>query len=180
MKGIIFNIAEKFIIDTYGEDTFDEIMLTCSLQTREPFVGPGTYPSTDLMEILQKSSVHLNVPLPLFMFEFGKFSFTQLADRYPSFIESHDHPKEFLKSVEGVIHVEVKKLYSNVELPTFYYSEPSPNELVITYYSRRRLFDFMEGLIEGVALHYEKTIRQSRNIYEKNGHVYCDFNLKFA
>ena len=42
MKGIIFNIAESFIVENHGEDVFDDIIANCQLETKEPYVGPGT------------------------------------------------------------------------------------------------------------------------------------------
>ena len=59
-----------------------------------------------------------------------------------------------LKTVDGVIHVEVRKLYDDTYLPVFQYQEPAEDQLIITYYSKRKLYPFMEGLIEGVSLHF--------------------------
>ena len=38
---------------------------------------------------------------------FGEYMFSQLADRYPIFIEQEHTLRGFLKSVDEVIHVEV-------------------------------------------------------------------------
>ena len=180
MKGIIFNITENFIADNFGEEVYDEIIETCNLITTEPFVGPGTYPDEDLVEILVKSSEKLDIPVPELLKKLGEYSFRKLADRHPGFLAGFTHPKPFLKTVDGIIHVEVKKLYNGAYLPTFEYAEPADDELIITYFSERKLYPFMEGLINGVAGYFEQPITQSHRVYDKNGVEYCDFHLKFS
>ena len=180
MKGIIFNIAEGFIIDKYGENIFEEIIANCKLQTTEPFVAPGTYPDSDLMEIVVKSADKLDLTVDEFLKKLGNYTFAKLAERYPNFVKQYNHPKDFLKTVETVIHVEVRKLYKDTQLPSFQYAEPSEKELIITYFSERKLYALMEGLIDGVADYFGVPIDQTHHIYKKDGTEYCDFHLKFA
>lgn len=179
MKGIIFNIAEDFIIDNYNEDKLDEIMKECSLETSDPFVGPGTYSDKDFIAIVMKSCEKLSMTIEEFFNKFGCYSFAKLAERFPNFVLPYKNPKDFLKTVDGIIHVEVKKLYEGTELPIFQYAEPSDRELIITYYSKKRLYAYMEGLIEGVAQHFKQPIEQHHTIYKKDGIEFCDFHLKF-
>ena len=179
MKGIIFNIAESFLIDTFGEKTMNEIIDNCNLITKDPFVAPGTYPDNDLVEILVQTTKKVDITMDNLLKDLGRYSFFKLAERHPGFLEPYSSPKAFLLTVEDVIHVEVKKLYSNSHLPTFQYDEPSDNELIITYFSKRKLYSFMEGLIDGVSAYFNNPIHQTHKIYQKNGDEFCDFYLKF-
>lgn len=180
MKGIIFNITESFLTDNYGEDKFDEIITACNLITQEPFVAPGTYPDEDLLEIVAKASVILGLTPAQFLKKLGHYTFLQLSTKYPVFVAPYKHPKDFLKTIEDIVHVEVRKLYKDTYLPTFQYSEPSDDSLIITYYSKRKLYKLMEGLIDGVAEHFKTPIEQQHSVYEKDGLEYCDFKLQFA
>lgn len=179
MKGMIFNVAEKFIVEHYGEDMLDDIIDECTLITKEPFVGPGTYPDEDLVEIVVKAAEMLKISVGELLKKLGRYSFGKLRDRHPEFVTPFTHPKPFLKSVEGVIHVEVKKLIDGVKLPTFQYADPADDELIITYFSERKLYPFMEGLIQGVADHFETPIEQKTRIFEKEGFEFCDYHIKF-
>lgn len=179
MKGVIFNITENFITDKFGEDKLDEILESCKLETTTPFVGPGTYPDSDLMQIVAKASEILKIEPGELVKQLGQYAFFKLAERFPEYVTPYSHPKDFLKTVDGMIHVEVKKLYTDTQLPTFVYSEPSPNELTITYYSKRKLYAFMEGLINGVAEYFKHPIQQSHTIYQKDGVELADFKLSF-
>ena len=179
MKGIIFNIAEDFIVLNHGEDVFEDIILNCNLKTTEPFVGPGTYSDDDMLEIIRVATEKLNVSADALLKELGRFSFSQLFKRYPNFVTPHDDAKTFLMTVDGIIHVEVRKLYQDTQLPVFQYKDISENELVILYFSKRKLYSFMSGLINGVADHFNIKITQENNIYTEDGNEFCKYHLKF-
>ena len=180
MKGVIFNIAENFLEETYGEETLDEILSNCNLETKEPFVGPGTYPDSDLMEIIEKSSEKLSINQNELLVNLGRYAFEGLSSKFPNFLEGHSSAKSFLQTVDGIIHVEVRKLYKDTYLPTFQYLDPAPDKLTITYYSKRKLYGFMEGLIQGVAKHFNCTIAQEISLFDKDGEEFCDFALTFS
>ncbi|PCH68201.1 MAG: hypothetical protein COC01_04155 [Bacteroidetes bacterium] len=180
MKGIIFNLLEEFITENHGEETYDEIIGNCTLQTKEPFVGPGTYPDEDLLEIVGKTTEKLGISADVALKAFGKFAFHKLAAIFPNFLESYSNPKDFLKSVESVIHVEVKKMYKDAYTPTFIYTDLAPDKLIIQYHSKRKLYALMEGLIDGVGEHFNTTIGQSVKIHEVDGREVGDFDLTFS
>lgn len=180
MKGIIFNIAEQFISTKYGDETLENILEDCKLITTDPFVGPGTYPDSDLIEIVRIASAKVELNPEEFLKRLGHFTFGKLAERHPYFVSNYKHPKQFLLTVDNVIHVEVKKLYNETQLPTFQYSEPSEKELVITYYSKRKMYTLMEGLISGVADHFNIAIEQHHHKYTIDGNEFCDYHLKFT
>ncbi|MEJ1223325.1 heme NO-binding domain-containing protein [Sediminicola sp. 1XM1-17] len=180
MKGIIFNIAEQFITTHYGDDTLETIMEDCKLITKDPFVGPGTYPDGDLLEIVRIASEKVELHSDEFLKRLGHFTFGKLAERHPYFVANYEHPKQFLLTVDNVIHVEVRKLYNGTQLPMFQYAEPNAKELIITYYSKRKMYALMEGLINGVADHFNIAIEQQQNKYIKDGNEFCNYHLKFA
>lgn len=179
MKGVIFNIAEEFITDKWGEATYEEIISNLPIQTKEPYVGPGTYPDQDFFVIVSKAAEITHSNINDFLKDFGYFSFFKLVELAPQFIKTYSHPKPFLMSVEGIIHVEVRKLYMDTYLPTFTYRDTSADTLIITYYSKRKLYAFMEGLIDGTAAYFKVPIKQKHTIYTKDGKEYCDFELTF-
>ena len=65
-------------------------------------------------------------------------------------------------------------------LPTFTYQEPAENELIIVYYSERKLYALMEGLIDGVADYFKETIVQKHRIMKQDEHEVCEFHLQFS
>ena len=179
MKGVVFNFLEDYIEKNLGDGRYDEILGKCTLKNREPFVGPGTYPDEDLMAIVSETIKMAGIPLPEALRSFGRFCFYKLSERYPVFVSSYSHPKPFLKSVESVIHAEVKKLYEDAKPPCFTYADPASDRLIIQYISKRGLCQFMEGLIDGVAGYYQVPIKYKQGTCTLNGGEVCEFELTF-
>ena len=84
---------------------------------------------------------------------------------------------EFLGKVESYIHVEVRKLYDDAELPSFEYGTPAPDRLTITYRSRRPLADLALGLIEGCADHYGESMSIDRKDLASGAETRVQFSL---
>ena len=146
----------------------------------ERFVGRGTYPDEDLYELVSKTSAKLDIPLPYALRAFGKFAFPKLTEKVPGWLVNHAHPKDFLLTLNDIVHVEVRKLYKDADPPRFSFADPGPDKLAINYQSCLRLYDFVDGLIEGVGEHFDTAIEYTREITAENGEEYCQYHLKFA
>lgn len=179
MKGIVFNILEDFICEGWGEDVYDEILGRCPLHTKEPFVGPHTYPDADLLMIVGKAAERLGLPVPDAIQAFGKFCFPRLAAKYPVFLKGHEHPKTFLKTIEGVIHVEVRKLLRDADPPRITFVDLGPDTLMLNYASKRALCPLFVGLLEGVADHFRTPIHRRETACMLKGAPACEFHLTF-
>lgn len=179
MKGIIFNLLEEYIEKNLGEGKYEEIMERCILNGKGPFIGPGTYPDDDFMAIVGGTVKEAGIPMPIALRSFGEFCFHRLAEKYPDFVNPYTHPKPFLKSVESIVHVEVKKLYEGSNPPGFSYIDSVSDRLVIQYSSGRMLCQFMEGLIDGVAGHYQFPINYKQTACMLDGDGICEFDISF-
>ncbi len=179
MKGIVFNVFEKFIVENHGQDFFEDVLDECELQTDGAFVGPGTYPDSDLLEIVSKTIAKAGIPLDAALKAFGQYLFHELVKTYPVFVDSVSSLKDFLKSVDGVIHVEVNKLYPEAITPKFEYNEPSDDVLEIKYSSDRNLPDLFEGLTNGAAEHYKSEIEMNRVPVDESKGIW-KFSIKFC
>ena len=180
MKGVVFNLVESFICDGWGEDKYEEILSLCPLKTKEPFVGPGTYPDSDLMLMVTKAAEILGVEVEDAVRAFGHYCFPKLSAKLPELVARHDHPFDFLMSVEDAIHVEVRKLMPNALTPSFRYRREDETHMVLEYRSPRKLCAFLEGLLDGVAEHFKVEIRREHALCMHNGHDCCEFRLVLA
>jgi hypothetical protein len=52
--------------------------------------------------------------------------FGLFAERYPALFENVSEPFAFLKNIDNYIHVEVRELYPDAELPRFYHEQNQP------------------------------------------------------
>jgi len=179
MKGVIFNLLEEFITETWGYDKYEEILERCHGAVRKAYVGPGTYKDEELYAIAGTAAEILGVALPDALRAFGKFAFAGLVKRYPMFVQGYSHPREFLLSVDKVIHVEVRKLMRDANPPRFSYADRAAGGLKIEYHSQRKLCPLMEGLLDGAADYFRVPIRHRQERCLLQGADCCEFHLEF-
>lgn len=178
MKGVIFNILEEMVIDQCGLQVWNEIL---SSQKLEGIYTAGeSYPDSELFSLVKEISLQTNIPVESLISSFGEFLFEQLAERYPVFIESKPDLRSFLKSVDSVIHMEVKKLFSDPSLPQFEYQDLPGGSLLMRYRSPRKLCILAEGLIRGASATYKTPIKIEHKVCCHKGAPHCDLVIRFS
>ena len=80
-----------------------------------------------------------------------------------------DSTFEFLQRIDQHIHVEVRKLYPDAELPTFKYNKLNDDTLEVIYQSSRPFADLCEGLISECIVHFEEKISVQREDLADDG-----------
>lgn len=156
MKGIIFNLLEELVIDQYGDDAWDAMVDEAGVDGS--YTSLGTYPFEDLEALLGAASRALETPVPDLLRWYGNNAIPLFATRYPSFFDGPRSTREFLLTLNHIIHPEVQKLYPGAEVPQFEFDESSADSLDISYQSPRKLCALAEGLAMGVADHYRQTM----------------------
>jgi len=180
MKGVIFNTVERFIADGWGEEAYEDIVGRCPLQTRDPFVGPGTYPDADLVAIVTEAARTLDVPLEDALRAAGRFAFPHLKRKLGAAADQWDDPKAFLRALDSVIHVEVRKLYPEAVTPRFTILEPPEvPRFTLRYESPRKLCHLAEGLVEGLGDDFGVSITSEQVRCVHHGDPACDLALTF-
>jgi hypothetical protein len=75
---------------------------------------------------------------------------------FPQYFKGIDSSFRFLEQIEDYIHVEVRKLYPEAELPSFECDTSQPGCLRLTYRSTRPFAALAEGLIRGCIAHFRE------------------------
>ena len=146
---------------------------------KESITAGESYPDEELFSLVGCISEKTGLAIETLVGAFGERLFKGLAERNPSFIKTESTLKGFLKSVHDVIHIEVRKLYENPNLPDFEYEDNSDNTLLMRYRSPRKLCILAEGLIRGAALHYDTRIDIKHPICMHKGSDHCDLIVRF-
>lgn len=178
MKGVVFNVLEDMVIQYHGVQAWNEVLNETGVATGV-YTSGESYEDGELFALVKTVSAKLNLPVATVVETFGVFLFKQLASRHPIFLEAPDL-KSFLKSVDTVIHIEVRKLYDSPHLPSFDYIEPDADVLVMQYRSPRKLCVLAEGLIRGAADHYNTPVEISQPVCMHNGADHCDLVIRFT
>ncbi len=153
MKGIVFTQFLEMVENTYGYEMVDHLLSNGNLPSKGAYTSIGTYDMQEMVVLLGLLHERTLLPIPTLLHIFGRFLFKGFTQVYPQFFEGHRSAFTFLESVESYIHVEVKKLYHDAQLPQFTVTRQDESTLELIYHSERRLSDLAEGLI-GAALDY--------------------------
>lgn len=167
MKGVVFTEFLEMVEEKYNYRMVDTIVSENKLSSDGAYTAVGTYDHSEMVKLIVSLSKHTQEQVPNLLKIFGHYFFDTLKKGYPQFLDATDNAFDFLESIETYIHVEVRKLYPDAELPTFKTQEISENKLEMIYYSERKMSDFAEGLIERSLEYYgEKGTVQKQNIEE--------------
>jgi predicted hydrocarbon binding protein len=178
MKGIIFRLLNQMVEDRLGLEVWTKILEKVNPHSGGVYTTAGTYPDEELLSLVGELSQVSGKPAEQLVYAFGEYMLPQLAKAYPGFFEGMA-PKPFLLSIHDVIHVEVKKLYPDADLPTIEYENPAADRLVMKYQSPRKLCRLAEGLIDGTAKHFDTKIRRKQTKCLLQGDDHCRFELSF-
>lgn len=178
MKGIIFNLLEAVVTKAYGEKTWDDLLDAAGLDGA--FTALGNYPDEDLFKLVGAASAALNLPPNVIVRWFGVQALPLLAQKYAAFFNGHSSTRPFILTLNRVIHPEVRKLYPGAEPPNFEFDTTSPEVLILSYHSKRKLCALAEGFVEGAAAHFGETVRIEHPLCMHRGDSNCRIELSFS
>lgn len=163
MKGMVFTEFLELVEDRMGGLAMvDRIIMDAKLPNDGAYTAVGTYDHGELVRLVVALSAATATPVPDLLRMFGEHLFQRFSLAYPDFFARVNGAFDFLHRIENVIHVEVRKLYPDAELPSFAYEEPAAGELVLFYSSPRGFGDLAEGLLHGCIAHFQEPIQLIR------------------
>jgi hypothetical protein len=80
--------------------------------------------------------------------------FCVIETSYPGLLATYKDLIEMISSIENHIHVEVRKIYPDAELPTFLIEEKNEDSLILIYQSSRAMHHFGLGLMNKTFEHF--------------------------
>jgi hypothetical protein len=169
MKGIVFTEFVGFVAEHFGEDTVDDIIDASALPSGGAYTSVGTYSHTEMATLCNALANRTGEPVPDLVRRFGTHLSHTFAREYPAFFPRDGDFFDFLTSIEGHIHVEVRKLYPDAELPSFEVQHRTATKLIIDYQSPRRMHHLAEGLILGTAREFGVDVRVQTMPVEGSG-----------
>ena len=169
MKGIVFTEFLDLVEDKFGLETVDEIIEKSELKTDGVYTSIGTYAFSDMLQLLQNLSEKTKITIDELLLIYGEHFFSVLEKSYPDLLATYKDPIEMISSIENHIHVEVRKIYPDAELPTFEVIEKKENSLVMIYRSSRAMHHFGLGLMNKTFEHFNSTASIQLEKVKENG-----------
>lgn len=169
MKGIVFTEFLEMVEDQFGLETVDAIIEAADLPSEGIYTSIGTYEFNEMVLLLQELSKRVDLSVDDLLYSFGHYLFVSLAKAHPDVIKSYVSPIGMLYSIEDHIHIHVKKLYPDAELPTFKILEKTDTSISMIYVSSRGLYRLAHGLIEKCFEHFNASSKVSYEILKEDG-----------
>lgn len=169
MKGIVFTEFIEMVESKFGYDMMDDILESSNLPSGGIYTAVGTYDHTEMVQLVVGLSKRTEVPISQLLKTYGKHLFTVFTKGYPHFFENTNNVFDFFEQIDLYIHVEVRKLYPDAELPKFDTHRPDNNTLEMLYQSERKMSDLADGLIEAAIEYYKESAKVEKIDMNQDG-----------
>jgi hypothetical protein len=176
MKGIVFTEFLEMVEAKFGLQTVDDIIEKSDLPSEGIYTSVGTYDFNEMVSLITQLNKETNIPSGDLIYTFGLYLFSSLGKAHPEVISNYSSPLGLLYSIEDHIHVHVKKLYPDAELPTFKILDKTDTSMSMIYVSSRGLYRLAHGLIEKTFEHFNSSAKVSYKLLKENG-TEVQFNI---
>lgn len=156
MKGIIFNLLEDVVVAAHGDAVWDELLDQADLNGI--YTSLGSYDDAEMMQLVSAAGTALSLSDDEVLRWFGQRAIPGMVNRWPAFFAAHQQTIPFLRTLNSVIHPEVRKLYAGAYCPHFDFTSPADGSLMIGYRSPRQLCGLAHGFILGAGDHYGEAV----------------------
>ncbi|WP_435415296.1 heme NO-binding domain-containing protein [Polaribacter aestuariivivens] len=157
MKGIVFTEFLDLVEEKFGLEVVDKIISDSNLDSEGIYTSIGTYSFSEMLQLLTHLSKYTDISIDNLLLVYGEHFFGVIENSYPGLLATYKDPIEMLSSIENHIHVEVRKIYPDAELPTFIVTEKTENSLIMVYKSSRAMHHFGLGLMNKTFEHFKST-----------------------
>ncbi len=179
LKGVVFTEFYEFVETEFSPVFLQETINSVPLSTNGVYTATGTYPCQELVLITETIAQKSGLAMPGLLKAFGRYMFKYFTITAPEHFKAANNSYDFMTRVENVIHLEVRKLYPDAELPNFDFIERSDKHYVMTYTSARQLGDFCEGLMLATLDYYGENARLSRRILQSSPMTKIEFRVDY-
>ncbi|MFD3002827.1 heme NO-binding domain-containing protein [Pontibacter toksunensis] len=156
MQGSIFVLLRRFVESLYGYSTWVNLREAAGIE-HAPYQMDETYPTSEIAAIIGKASKLVGVPPHQLMEQFGESLVPDLLMIY----KKHMHPEwrtyDMLLNTEAAMHAAVRKEDSRATPPLLLVTKKGSRQLIVDYYSRRRMAAVAVGIIRGITRHYDES-----------------------
>jgi len=153
----------ELVESRWGFDEVDRMIDAARLDHDGTYVATGTYDHAELVRMVAALSRSVGVPVPDLVRAFGEHLFTEFVERYAMFFADVSDCRSFLERVHDVIHIDVRKLHPDAELPSLRCERHADGSLDVHSRPRRHFADLAEGLIIGCIRHFGEPLDVDRD-----------------
>ncbi|MCY2984098.1 MAG: heme NO-binding domain-containing protein [Planctomycetota bacterium] len=158
MKGVVFTEFIDMVEDVYSPEMVDTLFDSVTLRSGGAYTSVGTYDHKELVALVSELSKQTGTEIPELLRTFGKHLYKSFETKYPQFFDGVPDTLTLLERVDGHIHVEVRKLYPDAELPKFTTRRLPNGDFEMHYDSTRHFEELAYGLIDASIQRFSEAI----------------------
>lgn len=162
MKGVIASCLKELVVNKFGNDKWESAVVMAGFNQTTAFLPTQDVDDTDVLKVVESVCKVLNISLPQAADAFGEYWVCTYAPKiYKPYYRMATSAKEFLSKMDDV-HRLTTETIPNARPPRFEYTWIDDKTLIMKYNSKRKLIDFMVGLIKGVGKHFKENLQVSK------------------
>ncbi|GGZ99752.1 guanylate cyclase [Arenicella chitinivorans] len=146
MKGIILSEFVEFLEDTVGPEQAQAIIDNSGVSSGGAYSRVGQYDYQELIQLLTQAVTDTEHETSFLLQAFSDHLFGVFKRDYQVFFDGVSSAAQMLSQIDNHIHVEVKKLYPDAELPKFEY-QTDGKQFTLDYQSPRPLAAVAQALV---------------------------------
>jgi hypothetical protein len=158
MLGLVFTSLIEMMEEKFSYDFADEVLEEAKLKNDGAYTAVGYYDFNELVKIASLVSTKTNTPMPALLTAFGEYLMDDIADGHPHIVKDYASLFDMLTRLDAEIHVRVRQLYENANLPHFSIGEKTDTTIELQYSSERRLEHLAHGLLNGASTLFNEPI----------------------
>jgi len=156
MKGTVVATWMKTCRKLYGDEVVNSAMKSVGWSHRKIFSPIETVDDAQVKNVIGDISRAQNIPIEELWRTIGKDNLTAFHRDFPAFFET-ENVYSFLKSLFD-IHVVMTKKFAGAKPPLVGITPISSREAIFTYNSKRAMFDYFLGLLDGTCEYFNEKI----------------------
>lgn len=171
MKGVIFNLLQEAVEDEFDAEVWEYLIADSGVSG--VYTSLGSYPDEEIFALVTSAAKLTQQDAGGILRWFGEAAIPLLERRYGEFFVPHSSARDFVLSVNEIIHPEVRKLYSGAGCPNFHFERDDRGRLILGYRSPRKLCQLSHGFVLGAAKHYRETVEIEHLSCMHSGDALC-------
>ncbi|MDO6567819.1 heme NO-binding domain-containing protein [Alteromonas sp. 1_MG-2023] len=176
MLGIVFTSLIDMLEEKVSPEFADEVIVDAKLSNDGAYTSVGYYPFEEMQKLLTVLAEKTGKSINALIYDFGVYLFGKLFAAHGEVLTNTKTLLDLFEHLDDDIHVQVRKLYPDADLPRFAVISRTDSTMRLRYFSERDLYPLAEGLMDAAAAHFDCQLERETHPMD-SPHTY-EFSLK--
>jgi predicted hydrocarbon binding protein len=177
MHGIILSELKRFVLARYGDEAWRNVAREAG-RPDATYLASGVYPDEDAFALVAAASKATGKPVPALLEDFGEYIAPHLLEIYAPIMRPSWRTLDVIENTEESVHRVVRLKNPGAQPPELRAERRSPEEVVLTYASPRKMCAVAKGIGRGLAFHFGERIEIAESACMHEGAPACVISFR--